>query len=71
MTDRELEQLEKDAKRPNRGAKYYSPAVVLALIEELKKARVSQEQRELFPPALSCSVCGKTLNSYEMHRCYD
>ena len=42
MTDRELENLEKDARRPNRGAKYYAPSVVLALIEELKKMRRHQ-----------------------------
>jgi len=47
MSERELEQLEKDARRPNRGAKYYPPAVVLALIEELKKARATS-QPDLF-----------------------
>lgn len=58
MSDKELEALEKDARRPNRGAKYYPPSVVLALIEELKKAR-----------ALSCTVCGGIINMHEMHRC--
>jgi len=53
MSDRELEQLEKDAKRPNRGCKYYPPFVVLALIEELKKAReeLRVKQCELFSTA--------------------
>ena len=53
MTDRELEQLEKDARRPNRGAKYYTPAVVLALIEELKrlKEELKVKQGDLFNTA--------------------
>jgi hypothetical protein len=46
MTDRELEQLEKDARRPNRGSKYYPPSIVLALIEEVKKARGEKAQQE-------------------------
>ena len=40
MTDRELIQIKKDAMRPNHGGKYYSPSVVLALIEELQAARL-------------------------------
>ena len=47
MTDRELEQLEKDARRPNRGAKYFPPSVVLALIEELKAAREKSEVEQV------------------------
>ena len=45
-TDAEIDQLERDARRPNYGAKYYPPSVVLALIAELKKRR---EQPDLFP----------------------
>ena len=48
MTDKELENLEKDARRPNRGAKYYPPSVVLALIEELRKTRAEMKQPDLF-----------------------
>jgi hypothetical protein len=46
MTDHEIEILERDARRPNYGSKYYSPEVVLQLIEELKKRK---QQIELFP----------------------
>jgi hypothetical protein len=45
ITEHELEQLEKDARRPNRGSKYYPPSVVLALIEEVKMARGEKAQQ--------------------------
>lgn len=50
MTDRDLDQLERDARRPNYGGKYYPPAIVLALIDALKEARRESQTRhgELF-----------------------
>jgi hypothetical protein len=42
MSEHEIDALERDARRPNRGSKYYPPAVVLALIEALKKARIER-----------------------------
>ena len=41
MTQHELDLLEKDARRPDRGSKYYKPVTVLALIEEVKAARMA------------------------------
>lgn len=38
FNERELKQLEKDARRPNYGSKYYPPSTVLALIDKLKNS---------------------------------
>lgn len=40
ITGRDLIQLEKDARRPDYGGKYYKPVTVLSLIDELKRARL-------------------------------
>ena len=48
MTDAELDQLEKTARRPNRGASYFLPSVVIILIEEIRRLQQRAEQGELF-----------------------
>jgi hypothetical protein len=43
MTD--LDRLEKDARRPDYGGKYFKPSVVLALIAELRHLRTAEERK--------------------------
>jgi hypothetical protein len=64
MTARDIEQLEQDARKPDRGAKYHKPGVILALIAELRKTQMfalallelnrkgQAQQFELFPEAI-------------------
>jgi len=40
MTEHELIQLERDARRPDYGGRYYKPGVVRALIEEIRQTRL-------------------------------
>jgi hypothetical protein len=39
MTDKELDQLKKDAQRADYGSRYYKPTVVLELIEEIERLK--------------------------------
>jgi hypothetical protein len=56
MTDHEIEILEREARRPDRGGKYFKPVVVLALIAELKKRK---QQGQLFDVPAQCTKLKK------------
>ena len=43
MNCHELDQLEKDARKPDRGSKHYKPAVMLALIKELRESNIAHQ----------------------------